>query len=238
MMKYEKAKEYYAKEDYGRALMLFEEVTTLLRGSDLEEEASFMMAKTYFYQRDYAIAAQYFTQFRKNYPSSVRAEEAQFQIAECYFNMSPNPRLDQTTTKNAIDAYQLYINLFPTGSRVEKADERIRIMEDKLVYKSYLNAKLYYNLGDYMGNNYQSAVIAAQNSIREYPESKYKEELAFLILKSKYIQAVRSIAEKTEERYRETIDEYYGFINEFPESKFKKEADKMFESSEKAINKG
>ena len=213
-------------------------MTSLLRGSDLEEEASFLTAKTYFQQRDYGIAAQYFTQFRKSYPSSIRAEEAQFQIAECFYHLSPNPRLDQSSTRNAIDAYQLYLNLFPTGARIEMADERIRDMQDKLVYKSYLNAKLYYNLGDYMGNNYQSAVIAAQNSINEYPESKYKEELAFLILKSKYIQAERSVIEKTEERYRATIDEYYGFINEFPESKYKKEADKMFENSEKAVKKG
>lgn len=237
-MKYEKAKEYYAKEDYGRTVMLLDEVVPLLRGSEVEEEASFLLAKTYFNQRDYAVAAQYFSHFRRNNPSSLKAEQAQFLVAECYYNLSPNARLDQTSTQSAIDGYQLYLNIYPTGDNATLANSRIKEMEDKLVYKSFLNAQLYFNLGSYLGNNYQSAVIAAQNSITEYPDTKYKEELSFLILKSKYIQAEKSVIEKMEERYRATIDEYYSFINEFPESPYLKEAVKMFENSEKAINKG
>lgn len=238
MMKYEKAKEYYAKEDYGRTVMLLDEVVPLLRGSEVEEEASLLLAKTYFNQKDYAIAAQYFTHFRRNNPASAKAEEAQFSIAECFYHLSPNARLDQSSTKSAIDAYQLYLNIYPNGEKTALAESRIKEMEDKLVYKSFLNAKLYFDLGSYLGNNYQSAVIAAQNSIAEYPETKYKEELSFLILKSKYIQAEKSVIEKMEERYRATIDEYYSFINEFPNSSYLKEAVKMFENSEKAINKG
>ena len=49
-----------------------------------------------------------------------------------------------------------------------------------------------------------------------------------LVLKSRYKLALNSVERRAEERYRATIDEYYGFKNEFPESKYKKEADKIF----------
>ncbi len=47
-----------------------------------------------------------------------------------------------------------------------------------------------------MGNNYQSAIITAQNALKEYPYTRYKETLSMLILKSKYQEAVQSIEKK------------------------------------------
>ena len=39
------------------------------------------------------------------------------------------------------------------------------------------------------------------------------------------------------ERYRDTIDEYYGFVNEYPESKYLKDAQQILAQSEKYVNK-
>ena len=80
------------------------------------------------------------------------------------------------------------------------------------------NAQLYYNLGTYLGNNYESAIIVARNAIKDYPYSKYKEDLELLILKSRYQEADQSIEEKKADRFREVIDEYYSFINNYPDS--------------------
>ena len=48
------------------------------------------------------------------------------------------------------------------------------------------------------------------------------------VLRARYKLAVNSVKEKMDERYRQTIDEYYGFKNEFPESGFMKEAEQIF----------
>ena len=108
-------------------------------------------------------------------------------------------------------------------------------MTNKLAYKAYMNAKLYYNLGNYMGNNYESAVITAQNALKKFPTTSYREEFALLILESKYEQAVQSVIEKKIDRYRNTIEEYYNFINEFPDGKHRKQADKIFNESKKIV---
>ena len=195
-LKYTKAMEYYEAEDFMRAATLFNELQSIYRGTDKSEVISFTYSKCLYGLSDYIMAGHYFRQFYKTFPSSDYAEECQFMSAYCYYMVSPKPRLDQTDTYNAINEFQLFINLYPKSPRVEEAERLITELRDKLVYKSYLSAKLYFNLGNYMGNNYQSAVIAAQNSLKEFPDTKYREELSFLILEAKYIQAENSVLAK------------------------------------------
>ncbi len=234
-LKYTKAMEYYEAEDFMRAATLFNELQSIYRGTDKSEDISFIYAKCLYGLSDFIMAGHYFRQFYKTFPSSDYAEESQFMSAYCYYMVSPKPRLDQTDTYNAINEFQLFINLYPKSPRVEEAERLITELRDKLVYKSYLSAKLYFNLGNYMGNNYQSAVIAAQNSLKEFPDTKYREELSFLILEAKYIQAENSVLAKKEDRMREAIDEYYSFINEFPKSEYMDKAVKIFEHASKEV---
>ena len=56
-----------------------------------------------------------------------------------------------------------------------------------------------------------------------------------LMLRSRYHLARQSVEEKRLERFRETIDEYYGFANEFPESIYMKEAQEYLRKSQKAL---
>ncbi|HPO67378.1 MAG TPA: outer membrane protein assembly factor BamD, partial [Paludibacteraceae bacterium] len=172
----------------------------------------------------------------KSYSTGKYIEEARFMVGYCYYLDSPDPRLDQTSTYNALSAFQEFLDFYPESKRVPEVNKLIDELNDKLAYKYYLNAKLYYNLGNYMGNNYLSAVITAENALKKYPLNSYREDLMFLILESKYAQAVQSIPDKKIERYQNTIDEYYNYVNEFPEGKYKKQADKIFNESKKIIN--
>ena len=86
-----------------------------------------------------------------------------------------------------------------------------------------------------MGNNYQSAVIVAENAIKDYPYSKYKEALELIILKAKFQEANLSVSEKKAERFRDVIDEYYSFINNFPDSPNRNEADNIYKIASKYV---
>ncbi len=235
-MKYTKALEYFEAEDFMRSATLLNELQGIYRGTDKAENITYTYAKCLYGLGDYLMAGHYFRQFVKSYPSSELNEDCQFMSAYCYYMQSPKPRLDQTDTYNAINEFQLFVNVYPRSSRVEEANRLMDELRDKLVYKSYLNAKLYFNLGNYMGNNYKSSVIAAQNSLKEFPDTKYREELSFLILEAKYIQAMNSVIEKKEDRIREAIDEYFSFINEFPKSQYMDKAVKIFNDASKEIN--
>ena len=233
--KYTKAMEYFEKEDYMRAATLLNELQGVFRGTDKAETINYTYASSLYGLSDYIMAGHYYRQFVKTFPASKLNEECQFMSGYCYYMTSPKARLDQTDTNNALNEFQLFVNLYPSSGRVAEANRLMDELRDKLVYKSYLGAKLYFDLGDYMGNNYLSAVIAAQNSLKEFPDTKYREELSFLILESKYIQAVNSVPAKKDERMREAIDEYFSFINEFPESQYLSKAVKIYNSASKNI---
>ena len=98
---------------------------------------------------------------------------------------------------------------------------------DKLAEKEYLSAKLYYNLGTYLGNNYLSAEITAKNALKNYPTNKYQEELNWIVLQAKYQQAINSVEAKKMDRARDAEDEYYNFITEYPESKHRNAAERI-----------
>ena len=148
---------------------------------------------------------------------------------------SPDARLDQTQTYKAIEQIQLYLEYYPQSERAKEAQDVMFELQEKLAYKEYLAARLYFNLGPYMGNNYLSAVITAQNALKNYPFTKYREDLMYLIVSAKYEQAVISVEEKLQGRYREVIDEYYNYMNEYPEGKYVKQVKKYFDYANKRI---
>ncbi|MGB4415983.1 MAG: outer membrane protein assembly factor BamD [Paludibacter sp.] len=234
-LKYTKAIEYFDKGDFMRASTLFDEISTYYKGTERSETILNYIARSYMGQKDYFSASEYYKTYIKTYPKGTYITEAKFMIGYCYYLDSPDARLDQTATFKAITALQEFIDVFPESERVAEAIKLLDEMTNKLAYKEYLNSKLYFNLGNYLGNNYESAVITAQNALKKYPSTKYREEFALIILESKYQQAVQSIDEKKIDRYRNTIDEYYNYINEFPEGKMRKQADKIFNESKKIV---
>jgi len=229
-LKYKKAFEYYDNGEYVRAATLFEQIAAIYRGTVKADTVQFYRAKSYLYQKDYIMAGNYFHELASTFPNSSFTEESYFLEGFCEYKQSPRPSLDQANTYNAISKLSLFLIKYPYSDRVEEAKAIIKEMEEKLVEKSFLSAKLYYDLGAYM-----SAVIALRNSLNDFPETKYREELLFMILKSQFMIAENSVEEKKLDRYQATVDEYYSFIGEFPDGKNTDEANKIYETSVKFL---
>ena len=233
--KYEAAKNYFANGQYTRASVLLNELIAILKGTDKAEESLYMLGMCYYNQKDYQTASQTFIQYYNVYPRGTFTELARFHAGKALYLDTPEPRLDQSGTYNAIQQLQLFLEYFPNSAKKEEAQNMVFALQDKLVMKEYMSARLYYNLGNYRGNNYLSCVITAQNALKDYPYTNLREELSILILRAKYELAVYSVEEKKTERYRETVDEYYAFKNEFPESKYLKDAERIFKESQKIL---
>lgn len=239
--KYEYAKEAFANGKYSKAITILQSIVTQQKGTKDAEDCLYMLAMSEYMIRDYATASEYFKKYYQSYPKGAYAEQAEFYVGESLYMSTPEPRLDQTPTYSAIAAYQEYLDMYPDGSMKEKAQSRLFELQDKLVEKEYLSAKLYYDLGDYFGNctnggnNYQACVVTAQNAIKDYPYSSKREEFYILIMKSKYELARMSVESKQLERYQDAEDECYGFINEFPDSRERATAEKYIEKCKEYI---
>ena len=234
-LKWEKAVEYYDSKQYTKAITLLEELLPIYKGTDLADKTLFMLGNSYFNKRDYFTSAEHFTTYYKTYPKGEFSEESRFLAGKAGYLNSPDPRLTQEETYKAIDQLNVFLDYFPESKHHEEATSMITDLRDKLVYKQVLACRLYYNLGNYMGNNYESCIVTANSALLDFPVSKYREDLAFLILNARYSLANLSIDELKIERYRATIDEYYSFINEYPNSKFKKEAESILRDCKKVI---
>jgi outer membrane protein assembly factor BamD len=226
--KFEYAKRAYDEGKYLQAITVLSDVIQPLRGGAKGEEALYLLGKSYYENKDYLNSGVYFKTYYTRYPKGKFAEDARFYSGYGYYLDSPDPQLDQSSTRKAIEELQGFLDYFPRSDKATMAQNAIFEMQDRLTLKELQNAQLYYNLGNFLGNNYQAAVITSQNALKEYPYSKYREEFELLILKSKYQEAKNSVAEKREDRYRDVIDEYYSFSNNFPDSKNLKEAENIY----------
>lgn len=237
MVKFEYAKRAFDEKKYTQAATLLESVITPLRGGPDGEEALYLLGLSCYENKMYMDAGSYFRTYYQRYPKGKYAELSRFYTGYGYYLDSPDPQLDQSITIKAIEELQGFLDYFPKSDKVTIAQNAIFELQDKLTLKELQNAQLYYNLGNFLGNNYQSAVIVADNALKQYPYSKYREDFELLILKSKYQQARQSVEEKRKERYQEVIDEYFSYINNYPDSKNKKEADAIYKIAQSYTDK-
>ena len=166
-LKKTKAKEYYDAGQYVKTTELLTQILPRYRATEEAEELNWMNAQSYFGMKDYFMAGSYFKSFIDQFPFGKHAEEANFMAAMCDYNISPRPELDQENTRNAIEGFNIFMNRFPGSSKVEESKKLVKELEEKLVEKSYLSAKLYYDM-----KQYKAAVVALNNSLKEYAEYK------------------------------------------------------------------
>ncbi len=226
-LKYTKAMEYFNAGEFVRAQTLFDDIAPYYKGTERSEEILHYLARCYMGQKDYTDAAEYYKAYIRNYPKGNFIVEARYMVGHCCYLDSPDARLDQTLTNQAIEYLNQFIDLYPESDYVSDALREVDEMYNKLAHKEYLSAKLYYNLGTYLGNNYLSCIITAQNALKKYPGNKDQEELNWLILQAKYQELLNSVEELEEERLRDAIDECYSFMTEYPNSKHSRAAERI-----------
>ena len=228
--KYDAAMKLYHEKDYSRALQLFDQLINVVRATDKSQRIYYYYSYCYYYQKDYTMAAYYFKRYTNNYPNTPEAEECYYMGAYCLYNNSPAYTLDQTNTYEALKELQLFINTYPTSKRVPECNELIDKLREKLAAKDLRIAKMYYRMEDYA-----AAVQCFNNVLKEFPETKDKEEILFLIIKTYYKYAKESIEDKKKDRHSKTVQSFNEFVAQYPESVFMDEAKDLKSKSQKEL---
>lgn len=212
--KLEMADYYFNKKDFARANTLYEQIEDALSGTALAKKVLYRSAQCSFGLKQYGLAGFQYKTFFENYPTAGdTSEEALYMTAYCQYLESQEPELDQTDTYKAIETIRIFFSVYPESRYVPECNNMIDKLRAKLSEKSYRTAKLYFNMGEY-----KSAIIALRNTVNDFPEIAQKEEIDFLIVKSNYLLAINSIAEKQVERFRNTLEAYDDFMEEHTET--------------------
>lgn len=232
-LKKQKAKEYFDAGQYVKTTELLTQILPRYRATEEAEELNWMNAQANYGMKDYYMAGSYFKSFIDQFPFGRHAEEANFMAAMCDYKIAPRPELDQENTMNAIEGFNIFITRFPNSLKVEESKKMLKELQEKLVEKSYLSAKLYSDRKEY-----KAAVVALNNSLKEYSDTKYREEMMYLKLNSLFLYAEKSLPNKQRERYQAALDDYYSFMEEFPKSQYSKDVNIIFQKTNKNLKTG
>jgi outer membrane protein assembly factor BamD len=226
---YNGANRYYQEGEYNKAIILYDKVLPVIKGSEKAEMAEYNYANCHFKTKRYIEAAGYFNNFYRTYNRSPLAEEALFMHAYSLYLDAPDYNLDQQSSREAVAAIQQFVTRFPGSASYERAMEMLQDLEQRFELKAYNESKMYYRLKDglFPGDFYRACIINFQNFAKDYPESKYNEELAYKLVEVAFGYARNSAFLKKEERLNDAIKFANTFYRRYPSSGYTGEVKKF-----------
>ena len=225
-LKYETAEKLYEKEKYGKAIRLFEQISTSYRGKPQAEKMFYMYAQSLYKTKQYYTAGYQFDSFTAGYPRSEKAEEAAFLSAKSYYFLSPRSSLDQVDTYKALDKLQAFIDRYPNSQLMPEANQLVKELNEKLETKAFDTAKQYHATAEYFGD-YNAALKTLDNFLIDFPGTSLKEDALFLKYDSSYQLAINSVSYKMEERLAAAKVNYAALMKFKSDTKYKAQADAM-----------
>jgi outer membrane protein assembly factor BamD len=216
--KYKAAVDYYKKKDFDKAGILFDEILPLMKGDSTQEMATYYQAYCDFNLGNYTLANAHFKKFYEVFSRSEYAEEAIYMSAFSLYKDSPNFNLDQTGTLTAINELQSYLNNYPDTKFKEECSNMIKELRRKLERKAYEKAKLYHKTSPFNIASLKSSVIEITNFQRDFPDSDYNEEMAYLKVLAQFDLANSTIESKQKERFSDASKFYLELVDKYPNS--------------------
>lgn len=230
--KYTAALAYYKKKDYYKAGMLFDELLVSFKGDQRFQEVYYYYSYCKYGNNEFIMASYHFKNFYESFPTSERAEEALYMHVYCDYLETYPYYLDPSVTRLAMDNIQLFINVFPNSTHVPECNKYMDELRGRLRKKSLESAKLYLKMEDY-----QAAILAFNNTLRDYPELENKDEVESIIVKCQFLMALNSVDSKKSARMREVKVLYEEFVRNYgTDNKYHKQAKQYYDRSIDALN--
>lgn len=176
---YQQALSHYEAQRYREALRLFDEALPGLKGKKEEASAYFYSAFCRYECGQYVHAAEDFGYLAKVFPKDARSEQSLYMQGHVLSISSPDFRLDQTLTHEAVSCLKLYLDTYPEGTYTREAEIDLKHMQAKLATKAFANAKLYYVMGYFQAAAARlTHFVDAHADAVEIPEAMYLRILA------------------------------------------------------------
>jgi len=210
--RFTRAMDLYRDKSYLDAYEEFRIVTLQFQGSAFADSAQFQMGECRFMREEYLLAAYEYDVLTRTAPTSKLVPEARYKRALSYYRQSPEYYHDQTSTRQAIDEFQSFIEYHPTDSLVTDAEAKISELNTKLARKAFENGITYMHM-----EYYKSAATEFDFVLEKFHDSPYAEQAqlrkAEAMLKRKKLPEAKTEIEK--------------FFVKYPNSALKQEAESL-----------
>ena len=96
-----------------------------------------MLGESNLKAKDYESAVMFFKKYYQLYPKGSYMELSRYNTGYSLYKQTPDIRLDQSSTMEAIKEFQNFLDYCPETTLKEQAHQIIYDMQDKLVQKEY-----------------------------------------------------------------------------------------------------
>ncbi|MCY4000964.1 MAG: outer membrane protein assembly factor BamD [Bacteroidetes bacterium] len=216
---YEKGMDYFERGRHSRAAQYFQGVFDYGRTHEWAADAQLYLARAHHQNRDFILAASEYSRFAELFRSDDRVADAEFQRAMTFYERSPKIELDQTTTHQGIEVFNLYIQRHSTHDSVDVAVQRVGELRRKLADKQFHSAILYERRG-----LYQAAALSYEAVFDKFPDTPLADDALLGAVRSYIEFSALSIEARQPERLQKAITNYQRLIDLFPDSELIEEA--------------
>ena len=207
---FEKGKALLARKKYedGRKYLnyVFETYPNDIEG----RQSLLLVADSYFKQggtTGYTEARFRYRDYLNRYPGAPQRDYARYQFALCYDKEHEKPDRDQTSTREALQQYQVLLQEYPNSTYVTVVRERIRRLTDALADHDFAVGYFYMRKGS------PGAAMSRFTSVEQkFPDYSGRDKLFYY-----EAEALRRLR-----RDEEAARYYSRVIEEFPSSQYAK----------------
>ncbi len=220
---FERGKALFEAEKYSDAIPYLQGVFDFGRTHEWAADAQLMLARAYRGNREFLLAANEFTRFTQIFRSDPRVAQASYELAMTYFDRSPQYKLDQTDTEQAIAQFQLFMTRFPDHPLTDEAQTRVVELRDKLAHKRY-DAAAQYELRGFS----EAAALTYESVFDDYYDTTWADDALLGAIRAYVTFARQSVAAKQADRLRQAMSNYDRLLQIFPDSPVLKEAESAY----------
>lgn len=168
-------------------------------GDPRTARARFFIAESRLALGEQLTAAREFRRVSDELPNDPLAPDALLRVGDAYADLWGRPELDPSYGQTALATYQELLNRYPGTPAAQRAEVRVRELQDQFAWKQYRAALYYFRL-----KAYDSAILYLRDLVATYPQTEVAPD-ALLRL----VEAYRIL------NYQEDAQETCGYLRRF-----------------------
>jgi len=168
------AMDFFNKKNYFEAIPAFEEMREKFPLSPYAVLAELRLGDSHLGKQEYVEAVHYFENFRRLHPSNQHVPYSIFMTGLCHYKQMLSPDRDQTFAQEAVEQFQLLLDLYPQSPYTGKALCKITEAKQKIAEHEFFVGSFYLKK-----KNYPGAIKRFNKILKIYPHTIEKDKLFF-----------------------------------------------------------
>lgn len=212
----QRGEEAFEKGRYSEAITNWEKIRDSYYSPEMNSLAEMKIADAYYQGEQYIEASAAYEDFLRQHPSHTRTSDILYKLGMSYFHQRLSPDRDQTSSRNALTAFNDLLSRFPDHPQKAEVEQNIHNCRDRLAEAEIMVGSFYLRT-----KKYKAAIGRLEDALKKHPTYS-KQDQAYFDLGRAYL----AINEK-----RRAAEAFNALYHNFPDSEYLAKAQKLVEKS-------